>query len=136
MPLAKSLNSYYDVEQVLTTARKRGGLVYRFATSGAAVHWRSRAYYYRKLLATADAKQNPQILGYVPSTEWDDMVLTVDGASVRVAFGELKGQLETLDGQPIEPPKVPPKRKKAVAASDDLTGLALQLADEIGKEKL
>lgn len=49
------LNLYADVKHVLDEALASGGGQYVLATYGAAVHWRQRAYKFRKAYAAENA---------------------------------------------------------------------------------
>lgn len=98
MPLSKNLNTYTDVLQVLTTARKNGGAVYELRSPGAATNWVARAYYYRTLLTKTAIARAGQVKGFIPSTDWDDMLLTREGAKITIAFGRLAGKLTGEDG--------------------------------------
>lgn len=102
MPLSKNLNAYYDVAQVLMTLRQAGGGFYELPTHGLAILWRTKAYYYRTLLIKAAQAKNGSVPGFVPTTDWDDMYITVVGNTVRVEFGALKGVLKTLSGETLE----------------------------------
>lgn len=105
MPMSKSLNSYGDVVQVLTAARERGGVVhYRLPSLGAAVAWRARAYFYRKLLTENAIKRAGSVRGFVPTTEWDDMLLETDGkGGVKISFGRVRGVLTDEQGLSFDP---------------------------------
>lgn len=134
MPMSKNVSAYYDVGQVLTAARKEGGGMYDLGTPKAATHWRMRAYYYRTLLADADARAHAGVPGYMPTTEWDDMTLTLQGSAVVIEFGTVKGTLTNLQGKPLE---VKPLKKATplIKADDDedLYEQARRLAEEKGK---
>src|SRR5438477_10700030 len=52
------LGLYDDVRQVLDAAMRSSGGKFTCATHGAAVHWRQRAYKFRKLYATTIANDN------------------------------------------------------------------------------
>jgi hypothetical protein len=138
MPLSTSIHSYLDVVQVLSAAQEAGGGVYHLDTPGKATSWRQRAYYYRKLLARADAAKHGNVPGYSPSTPWDDLNLTIDptdARAVRIQFSVIEGKLEGLGGEslrvakPTSAPALP-----AVASEDaELLKIAEGLAVEIDR---
>jgi len=138
MPLSKSIHMYHDIQSALIAAREAGGAVCRLESANKAISWRQRAYYYRKLLAENDERAHP-IPGYVGSTEWDDMTLTIeasDPTGVRIEFGVVKGKLESLGGSPLARPTPAAKlsRKKPTTVADaDLLAAAEGLAMEIDK---
>lgn len=104
MPLSKNINTYIDVVQVLTAARERGGIVtYELRSKAAAVMWRLRAYYYRKLLTDAAIERAGSVRGFVPSTAWDDMLLEVDENKVRISFGRVAGRITDEEGKVLQP---------------------------------
>jgi hypothetical protein len=108
MPLSKNINTYHDVVQILTTARQVGKPVYyELASPGAATMWRLRAHNYRTLLTKAARARAGNVPGFVPSTAWDDMFLTVEGSKVKIEFGGIRGKLSTEDGEKIEPVNLP-----------------------------
>jgi hypothetical protein len=108
MSLSKNLNTYLDVVQVLTAAREAGGVVtYELKSSGKAVMWRMRAYYYRTLLARTAAIRAGNVRGFVPTTAWDDMLLEQEGNKVYISFGRVSGKITSEDGKEIEPAPPP-----------------------------
>lgn len=107
MPFSKNINTYHDVVQVLATARREGGLTYTLPSNGAATNWVARAYHYRKLLTDTARRRAGNVPGFVPTTEWDDMLLTRDGKAVRIEFGKVKGTLTTADGREVQPIEIP-----------------------------
>ena len=94
MPLSKSPRSYGDVKAVLDLALEHGGGRYETESPNAAVRWRLRAYYFRSLLG----KQETPIPGYVPSTPYDEMFLTLDQEVVVIEFRKAKGTFTAPDG--------------------------------------
>lgn len=61
------LGMYADVRQILDAALAAGGGSYECGTHGQAVHWRQRAYKFRKLYA--------EILGVGQQSEYDMLVM-------------------------------------------------------------
>lgn len=89
MALSNRLDKYRDVEQWLNAAllNPNGGTVV-LRTKNAAIQWRQRAYYFRKLYAEemreaflhgSDAQK--MMAGKSP---WDDFVLTVEDSKVHI----------------------------------------------------
>lgn len=131
MALTRSLAAYYDVAQILATARRNGGARYRLLDDKAAIRWRARAYYYRSLLARMDELSHPEQPGYMPSTQWDDLHLSLEGPTVVIAFNVLAGALTTLNGESISTTKHAPEAAEAPVSS--LLQLATQLASDKGE---
>lgn len=75
MTKSNRLGMYADVRSVLDSALESGGGTFRCADYGSAVHWRQRAYRFRKLYA--------ETLGPKSMSPYDVLVLPrlVDGAS-------------------------------------------------------
>lgn len=61
------LGIYHDVQEILDAALSAGGGTYTCATHGQAVHWRQRAYKFRKLYA--------EIHGARASSQYDRLTL-------------------------------------------------------------
>lgn len=136
MPLSKSIHMYHDVAQAFTSARAAGGAIFRAETPGKATAWRQRAYYYRKLLAAADEAKHAAVPGYYGSTEWDDVTLTIDPSdrtAVRIEFGVMRGQLESLDGAAITSAPIEAKKPRLTAEDQALLDIAKNFAVEIDR---
>lgn len=100
MALSRDLFTYADVRQVLEAALNVNGAVYTLPSPSAAMRWRQRAYYYRKLLREHLSEQ----AGYPCETPFDMMRLTIPKGSsaVEINFTPLTpGVLTTPDGKPI-----------------------------------
>ena len=144
MPFSKNVNTYSDVAAVLKAARDSGSTIaeYECDTPGIAVNFRARAYAYRKLLRDI-ARESVQRPGFHPTTEWDDMILTLDGRIVKIHFGRTTGVLR-VRGQAvaIKPLERPPaeaeqiielaKVEPAVEEEDELTAQARALVKNKG----
>lgn len=142
MPFSRNLNTYHDVERVLATARKHGGLLYELQSPGKATHFRARVYYYRSLLMNAarDRAGNPP--GFIPTTEWDDVIIDTSDNFCILKFGEVEGKMTTLTGEKVDAETVVRDSgaserilKTAVERIpepevDDLTATALRLIQE------
>lgn len=102
MPTAKDIAYYNDVRLICDTAIARGGAKYQLPTKGKAVHWRQRAYTFRKLARVLAQKSLPDI-GLIASTPYDrlEFVFDEDPTIVIIRYSELKGQLMDLAGAPI-----------------------------------
>lgn len=66
-PRSNRLGMYADVRQVLDAALSAGGGSYECGTHGQAVHWRQRAYRFRKLYA--------ETMGLSRESEYDCLVM-------------------------------------------------------------
>lgn len=99
MPFSKNINTYADVVSILTTARAHGKPVrYELSSPGAAMNWVQRAFYYRKLLTNAARARAGNVPGFIPTTDWDDVLLTREGNVIIIAFGRVKGKLTDAEG--------------------------------------
>lgn len=123
MPLSTNINTYHDVVQVLSTAREAGEpLRYTLPSRGAAVMFRARVFNFRSLLVKAAQAKQGNVVGFVPTTAWDDVSVELEpkpSTSVVVGFGKLAGTLTTLSGrivQPAEVPIAPPARSEEIIA--------------------
>jgi hypothetical protein len=106
MPLSKNINTYNDVLQVLQTARQANKpLIYTLSSPGAAVNFKSRVYYYRTLLVNAARARAGNVAGYVPTTDWDEVLVThkKGDVSVVITFGIPPGRLTDQEGNIITP---------------------------------
>lgn len=128
MPLPKFSSRYPDVKQVFDFALAQKGARYTLESPGQAVHWRSRAYAFRKALWGEMNLGSP-----VPplGTPYDGIKITLDGATCVIHVSETTavGKLTTLDGgEPLLTPKpgstvehlVNTDMAEAEAAADDL----------------
>lgn len=103
MPLSKNINTYFDVERVLNTARAHNGIRYELNSPGAAIQFRARCYNYRKLLAEQAIARSGNPPGFVPTTLWDDMIVAQDRNLVIISFGAVAGVLRDAEGRVVEP---------------------------------
>lgn len=130
MPLSKNLNTYYDILQVLTTARAAGGIsTYALPTAGAATNWVARAYNYRALLIKAAVARAGQVKGFIPSTEWDDLLLIREGNIVKISFNRVVGVLTAETGEKLDI-LTPPK--DTGAAESMIENLTPRSTEEVG----
>lgn len=135
MPLTPNIAAYYDVQVILDSARSAGGLIYTVKDAKQAIRWRSRAYYYRSLLRKADFAAHKMVPGYIPTTAWDDLFMTLDDNKVIIKFGTIEGQMTDLDGNPIRPaPVVVPNRAEPVTFDDPDYLAAMALVQEKANE--
>jgi hypothetical protein len=86
MAFSRNLNTYFDIQDVLTAARQSGGGTYELDTYGAAIRWRARAYFYRTLLRNEDHAAAGNVPSYRPTTEWDDLRLTITDNTVFIEW--------------------------------------------------
>jgi hypothetical protein len=115
-PQANRLGMYADVRAILDQALAAGGGSYALASHGAAVHWRQRAYRFRKLFA--------EILGDGKPSPYDSIVMTrvdADSSTINILIRQITGTFVPSS----EPAYLP-------AVEDDLLDIALGLADKLG----
>mgnify|MGYP007100043136 CR=1 FL=1 len=93
MPLPKFSSRYPDVREVFDFALAQGGARYTLDSHGKAVHWRSRAYAFRKVLW---GEINPS--GGNSPTPYDAIKITIDGSTcvIHLETASGRGKLEPL----------------------------------------
>lgn len=95
MTKANRLGMYADIRAVLDSALASGGGTFRCDSHGAAVHWRQRAYRFRKLYA--------ETLGLRAMSPYDVLVLPrlpEDGCEVVITIRQTAGVFTPAnDGQ-------------------------------------
>ena len=134
MPLSLNINNYGDIQRVLATALQRGAGRLALESEGAAHYWRQRAYKYRKLLIDQQWQALGCPIGHVPSTPYDNMILTVNGTNVLIEFRVSVGTLfdpdtgERLDLSDTPIPSIP------ATDDDDLLSSAIDLVLEEEKD--
>lgn len=109
MSLSKNLNNYRHIIPVLDEAMKRGGGVYKLLNKTAALRWRMEAYQMRKLLAINGA------------TKYDDLVLSIEGANIKMTIRKVEGLFYTPEGKEVK------LQKELTPAMDDLEAFAMGL---------
>lgn len=92
MPLSTNLHSYDDVRAVLDAALSAGGGNYTLETSGQAIYWRARAYYFRKLLQNLEKERYEGVPGMAASTPYDHLKLGLEKGSRTVTIEIMKPQ--------------------------------------------
>lgn len=115
-PAPNRLGMYADIKEVLDAALASDGGTYHLPTHGKAVHWRQRAYRFRKLFAETIPAGQP--------SPYDKLVLKKvppNSATVRIVLREIEGTFQ-------------PNREAAAPLEDDLLSEALKLAEELGDE--
>lgn len=86
MTKSNRLGMYADVRAVLDSALEAGGGTFRCDSHGAAVHWRQRAYRFRKLFA--------ETIGPKAMSPYDVLVLPrlePDGCEVTITIRQMAG---------------------------------------------
>ena len=114
-PRANRLGMYADVRGVLDSALEHGGGTFQCETYGAAVHWRQRAYKFRKLYA--------ETLGEKKESPYDMLVLhriLPDDTAVQIRIRQRQGVFVPADGSTPD------------VEIDELEAAALRLAAELG----
>lgn len=103
MSMSKEIAAYADVKAILDKVLEaRGNLIYKLPTYKKAMHWRYRAYHFRKLIR----KQEAARLGMKDlqiATQYDGLqfiAYDING-SLLIKFSEVEGVLSTPDGEAI-----------------------------------
>lgn len=115
---ANRLGMYADVRSILDQAMAAGGGSYELSTHGQAVHWRQRAYRFRKLYA--------EIIGADETSPYDSIIMTrvdPESSTVNISIRRLTGTF-TPASEPIFIPQV----------GDDLFDMAQELAAKLGDD--
>jgi len=98
-PKSNRLGMYADVRQILDAALAAGGGTFECDTHGAAVHWRQRAYRFRKLFA--------ETLGLNKESPYDIIVMPripEDSSTVHITIRRSIGTFKPLEGgRPFQP---------------------------------
>ena len=123
---ANRLGMYDDIRQVLDAALQSGGGEFQLATHGMAVHWRQRAYKFRKLYAEIlssgdDFAMSPYDRLTLPKLSDDSCLVII---KVREATGTF-----TPNREPTAPMEIP-------VMGDELFDVAKGIADKIRESKL
>jgi len=124
---SRTVGNFADVSQVLDAALAAGGARYRLASSGAAIHWRQRAYSLRSLLKKLDAQAKADRPGLAIGTKYDSLILRILEDEPEVVIIEVlqpHGQLEGMDGKPLQTGEA--------TTHDPLLDEALALAKDLG----
>lgn len=115
---ANRLGMYADVRTILDQALAAGGGSYTLATHGEAVHWRQRAYRFRKLFA--------EILGPDEPSPYDSIIMTrvdAESSTVDISIRRLTGTF-TPSAEPVFIPQV----------GDELFDIAQEFAAKLGDD--
>lgn len=111
MGSSKNPRHYSHVQAVLDAALAQGGGRYQCDSDKAAIRWRQEAYYFRKL--SQKLMQDTILMpGIIAPTPYDEMFLTVEGATVVIQLREnaiKPGRLTSLKGVPLTLDKLTPQ---------------------------
>lgn len=118
MSRANRLGMYADVRHVLDQALAAGGGTFQCGTPGAAVHWRQRAYKFRKLYA--------ETLGPKGVSQYDTLVIP----RLKPGSAEIELQIRQMTGTFTPANDVP----QVPTDNDELLAEAVALAQRIGGE--
>ena len=119
--IANRLGMYDDVRQILDAALQSGGGSFELPTHGLAVHWRQRAYKFRKLYAQTLASDDSFSM-----SPYDKLTLPQipdDSCTVTINVREVIGTF-TPNREPSEPSFVP-------VPGDELFDVAADIARKI-----
>lgn len=110
------LGIYTDVQEILDAALAAGGGTYTCSTHGQAVHWRQRAYRFRKLYAEIHGAKQASLYDRItmPRVEPDEVHVTLTLRQHVGTFTPLEG------GTPLD-----------LTTGDDLLEEALRLAKDL-----
>lgn len=89
MAMSKKLSNYRHVGPVLDAAVANHGGLYKLDSKKRAFRWRAEAYMYRKLLNNG------------APTIYDDLVLVLDGATVKITVRTVEGIFTTPMGEKV-----------------------------------
>lgn len=120
-PRSNRLGMYADVRQILDAALQSGGGSYECPDHGQAVHWRQRAYRFRKLYA--------EILGVDEESVYDCIVMPrieQDSATVMIKVRRQVGRFTPSEDGPSPVAPLP----------DELFDVAAELAAKLEKDGL
>lgn len=126
------LGLYDDVRQILDAALAAGGGVYSIPVvdgdiaraHGAAVHWRQRAYKFRKLYAQTIANDNT--LAMSPYDKLSMKMVAPNSSDVVITVRQLTGTFKP-NNEPYA---------SSVEPEDELFDVARQIADKIAKGEM
>lgn len=123
MPHPKSPHAYEDIRRAFDLALEHGGARRVCANREDAIKWRHRAHRFRATL------RGTTVEGLIPPTPYDTLTLTIpvdEPHVVQLSVVADAGQMETLDGRPLD---------GAIERADDaLAEDARALAKEMGIE--
>jgi len=115
---ANRLGMYADVRQILDAALSAGGGSYQCDSHGQAVHWRQRAYKFRKLYA--------ETIGLNEESPYDQIVMP------RVAEAETTVSIHIRRQVGVFMPAAEPAPAN-ILLGDDLFDIAKGIADKLGE---
>jgi hypothetical protein len=115
------LGLYDDVRQILDAAMISGGGEFELPSHGKAVHWRQRAYKFRKLYAQTLASDDSFSMS--PYDKLSMPTVPEDSSTVIINVREVVGTF-TPNREPYEPIDVP-------VPGDDLFDVARSIANKI-----
>lgn len=124
MALSSDLGAYADVDAVLSAALTEGGVRYTLPSAKAAIRFRQRAHYYRKLLYNQKLQELHGVPGIRPSTPYSGLIVRCEENVVVVTALKPEGELTNLAGAPVTP--------RENNDNDLLLEEALRLAEEQG----
>lgn len=114
-PRSNRLGMYADIRAILDAALAAGGGTYECESTGQAIHWRQRAYRFRKLYA--------ELLGPSQESPYDTLTMPrCDGPTVSIVLRRQVGRF-TPNNEPVEVSEL---------LGDDLLDEALSFAKKLG----
>lgn len=118
------LGLYDDVRKILDAALQSGGGEFRLVTHGAAVHWRQRAYRFRKLYASTLSSDNS--LAMSPYDKLTMPEIPKSSSTVVINVRAVKGEFIPRE-QPYN---------SDVGPKDELFDVATEIADKIARGEM
>lgn len=116
-PKSNRLGMYSDVRQIMNAVLESGGGSYKLDTYGQAVHWRQRAYRFRKLYAEVHDLKN--------ESKYDAITMP----RIKAGSSTVVLTLRTVTGS-FTPTDNPVQTSSTLSEEDEL----LRLAEDFGKE--
>ena len=120
-PPPNRLGMYDDVRKILDAALQAGGGSYELPSYGSAVHWRQRAYKFRKLYAETIAGDNSTAMS--PYDKLTMPRIDLDSTIVEIKVRQAAGVFV-----PANEPYASP-----IGLEDELFDVARELADKLAK---
>lgn len=124
--IANRLGMYDDVRQILDAALASGGGTFDLPTHGKAVHWRQRAYKFRKLYAQTLASDDSFSMSMYDKLTMPQ--IPEDSRTVVINLREIIGTF-TPNREPYQPMEV-------AVPGDDLLDVAKEIAKKIKESGL
>lgn len=107
----RNLAGYADVKQIFDSALASGGGKYRLVTPGAAVHWRQRAYTFRKYYRET----------YPDDGRYEQLTMRIEDTTIILEPVRVVGTFIPAEGTPLP---IPDDTSEMSAADKELFDIA------------